>query len=116
MNIGHSRLSLCVGDHDDVVGDVVLIDPLIDEVGGMVGGGVVDDDYLVVLVVEVDDGLQVVLVAEFVGVVEGGYHDTEREFLKVEIVLFGEAIGFFIAPVPDLVFNVDVGVGVVEVA
>ena len=61
---------------------LVAIEPVLDQVWSAIAGRVVNDYYFdfVSGVVEVVNGLQVVVVSVPLCVVEGGCYDTERQF------------------------------------
>jgi hypothetical protein len=97
------------------VSDFVLHNPLLDEFVGVVGGGIVDNHYFEVLVVEVDHRLQVVLIPEVLSVVEGWNDNAEGDFRQVEVVLLGQSIGLLPQIVVALILDMDVGMGQFEV-
>lgn len=115
VDIGHSGQSLLVSDQSYVVDDLVFLNPLLDELVGVVGGCVIDDHYFEVLVVEVDHRLQVILVPEIASVIDSCHHDAERQLRKAEVILLRQSIalpGNQLVPLP---LHVDVEVGQLEI-
>jgi hypothetical protein len=68
----------------------------------LVGGGVVDDDYLIVRVVLVEDGTKVILIPESHAVIQSWHHYAEGPLRQVKIMLFAESLVFSPEQVIDL--------------
>jgi hypothetical protein len=96
MDVGHCCHPLLVFEDHDVLGDLILYDPLIDELIGMIGGSIINDNYLDVFVVQVYHRLQVILVSEAFCIVESWNHNAKREFRQIEVILLRESIVLFV--------------------
>ena len=94
VDIGDSSQSLLVSYQSYVVGDLIFLNPLLDELVGVVGRCVIDDHYFEVLVVEVDHRLQVILVPEIASVINRCHHDAERQFREAKVILLRQSIAF----------------------
>jgi hypothetical protein len=90
VDVGDGGDSLLIDDQSHpLLINIVLPEEAVDEEGGVVGAGVVDDDDVVVGVLLVEDGLQVELEAEGLGVVVGGHDDAEGQLLLVTAQVVG---------------------------
>jgi hypothetical protein len=94
VDIGHSSQSLLVSYQSYVVRDLIFLNPLLDELVGVVGRCVIDDHYFEVLVVEVDHRLQVILVPEIASVIDRRHHDAERQLREAKVILLRQSIAF----------------------
>lgn len=90
VDVGHCSHLFFIGDEDDLAGQVfVLLEEVLDEGSGVIGGGVIDDHHPVVAVVLVEDRLQVVLVPEVLGIVEARNDDAEGQLSGVVAEVVG---------------------------
>lgn len=55
----------------------VILEVLLDDFEVLIGRGIVNDDYLVVSVVLIEDGAQVILISKVLHIVNGGYDYAE---------------------------------------
>lgn len=93
MEVCESLFGLFVEDQFGLgLGNGIESEIIVYEVVGVVGGGIIDDEYLVVGVVLGEDGVQIAFDAKICVVVEGGDNDAEGSglFLR-EVVLVGES-------------------------
>jgi hypothetical protein len=105
VDVGNGGSALLVADEPEAsVRELVPGDEELDEVGGAIFGGVIDEDGVVILVVLVDDGLDVVLVSIVLRVVSGGNNHADRQLLAIgaQMVFLLQSVHLFF----DLFFHV----------
>lgn len=90
MNVGNSSKSFFVDDHLHLpLIDIVLLQEALDKEASVVGRSIIHDDHVVVGVLLVEDGLQVELVTEGLGIIVSGHDDTEGQLTVVPTQVIG---------------------------
>ncbi len=79
VNVGYCGHLFLVADEGHLIfGDVPLVEEALDVQTCEVRRGIIDNDYMVILVILVEDALEIEFVSEVFGVVIGRDNDAKR--------------------------------------
>lgn len=79
VDVWHGGHAFSIADKEVPIGGKFRMkEEGLDEIGSAIFGGIIDYDYLVIIVILIDDRLEVVLVAVVLGVVAGWDNNANR--------------------------------------